>query len=328
MKPAAEAQARFAADLDALTSTTDPIGVAVSGGPDSLALLLLAAAARPGRVEAATVDHGLRPESAAEAAMVAGLCERLRVPHTVLAADWAEAPAANVQAEARAMRYRRLTDWARERGLVAIATAHHADDQAETLLMRLARGAGLAGLSGIRERRPLAEGSATLLVRPLLDWTKAELETVVAEAGLVPARDPSNSDRRYERTRARALLAGGWPDAARVAASAHHLAEAEAALSWTAARLAEERLSVADGTAIIDGCDLPRELRRRLLLAAFAALDPALDLRGDSVDRLLRTLDQNKVATLGGFRCDPGPPWRVSRAAARRSGDTPQNRSM
>jgi len=316
---------RFAASLDAL-APAGRLGIAVSGGPDSLALLLLANAARPDGIAAATVDHGLRAEAAAEAAMVAALCDRLSIPHDTLCVTVTDDPA-GPQAAARHARYTALTAWAQRNALPFLATAHHADDQAETVLMRLARGAGLAGLSGIRERRPLADASATLLIRPLLDWTKAELEAIVAEAGLTPARDPSNSDERYDRTRARALLAGGWPDATRVAASAHHLAEAEAALSWTAARLAEERLSLADDAATIDGCDLPRELRRRLLLIAFAALAPELEYRGDSVDRLLHALDQGRVATLAGFRCDPGPPWRVSRAAARRSGDTPQNRS-
>lgn len=314
----ADRRDRFAASLATL-APAGRLGIAVSGGPDSLALLLLANSVRTGDVAAATVDHGLRPEAAAEAAMVAALCDRLAIPHTVLRVTVTDDPE-GPQASARRARYDALKTWADREELPFLATAHHADDQAETVLMRLARGAGLTGLSGIRERRPLGDGTRTLLVRPLLDWTKAELEAIVSEAGLTPARDPSNADPRYDRTRARALLTGGWPEAARVAASAHHLAEAEAALSWAVIRLAEERLTVADDMATIDGCDLPRELRRRLLLAAFAELAPALGLRGDSVDRLLHALDRGKVATLGGFRCDPGPPWRVSRAAARRSG--------
>ena len=104
MTPAAEAVTRFAADLDALLPPNQRVGVAVSGGPDSLALLLLAAAARPGLIEAATVDHALRPESRAEAEMVASVCRELNVPHSILIADWSEPPTANIQAEARTMR--------------------------------------------------------------------------------------------------------------------------------------------------------------------------------------------------------------------------------
>ena len=148
VQPAPDLVERFGADLDALVPSGMRLGVAVSGGPDSLALLLLAAAARPTMVEAATVDHGLRAGSADEARMVAGICKQLGVPHRTLLADWPEAPTTNIQAAARAMRYRLLNEWAIDRGLPAVATAHHADDQAETLLMRLVRGAGVGGLGG------------------------------------------------------------------------------------------------------------------------------------------------------------------------------------
>src|SRR5262245_46562227 len=131
---------RFRADLDSLSAPSERIGIAVSGGPDSLALLLLAAAARPGLVEAATVDHGLRPESRAEAEMVARTCAELRVPHEILVADWAETPSSAIQERAREARYSLLAGWLVEQKLKALATAHHADDQAETILMRLNRG--------------------------------------------------------------------------------------------------------------------------------------------------------------------------------------------
>src|SRR4030095_11197102 len=213
MRPAAEATTRFSADFDALALPDSRIGVAVSGGPDSLALLLLAAAATPGSVEAATVDHRLRIESTQEAAMVASLCEMLGVPHRTLVADWSDPPAANVQAEARAMRYRLLNNWAMDRGLAAVATAHHADDQAETLLMRMLRGAGVGGLGGTRAKRPLSEG--VLLIRPLLGWRKSELMRLVADAGIEPVDDPSNRDPKYDRSRIRQWLAGrDWADPA------------------------------------------------------------------------------------------------------------------
>src|SRR3954452_12256106 len=134
---------RFRGDLDALIAPGERLGVAVSGGPDSLALLLLAAAARPGAIEAATVDHALRPESRGEAEMVAQICGRLGVPHAILTVEWAEPPASAILERARAARYQLLAVWANERKLGAVVTGHHADDQAETLLMRLNRGAGV-----------------------------------------------------------------------------------------------------------------------------------------------------------------------------------------
>ena len=103
---------RFRRELDALISPEEPIGLGVSGGPDSIALLLLAAEARPLKVEAATVDHSLRPESRAEAEMVAALCERIGVPHAILTCTWDEKPQTALQERARIMRYRLLGSWA------------------------------------------------------------------------------------------------------------------------------------------------------------------------------------------------------------------------
>ena len=127
LTPSEDLVAHFAADIDALIPRDTRLGVAVSGGPDSLALLLLSAAARPGTIEAATVDHGLRAESADEAAMVERICGELGIPHRTLLADWPEAPTANVQAEARSMRYRLLNEWAIDRGLakMGLGRAHH-----------------------------------------------------------------------------------------------------------------------------------------------------------------------------------------------------------
>jgi tRNA(Ile)-lysidine synthase len=286
-----------------------PTGLAVSGGPDSLALLLLAGVHSPGPVRAATVDHGLRPEARAEAEHVAAICAARGVPHDILTVGLL--PGAG-QAEARTARYTALGDWCEHHGLTHLATAHHADDQAETLLMRLARGAGLGGLAGIRRERPLRPG--VTLTRPLLDRRKAELEAIVAAAGLAPVRDPSNADPRYDRTRARALLAQTeWLEPARLAASAAHLAEAEEALEWAADRLAAERL----GEDSLDPADLPPELLRRLMLRLFASHGETP--HGPELDRLIEALRRGRPATLGRLKASPGPRWIVAPAPPRRS---------
>lgn len=326
---APEPVARFARDLarcpalrpspacaGARIEERGPLALAVSGGPDSLALLLLAHAALPGGTIAATVDHGLRPAAAAEARAVARLCARIGVPHATLPVRLAEGRL-GIQAAARAVRYAALTGWAAGAGATTLATAHHRDDQAETVLMRLARGAGLDGLAGVRPARPL--GAGLTLVRPLLGWSRAELAAIVDAAGIAPADDTSNRDPRFDRTRARAFLAHGWPRADRLAAAAAHLAQAHDALAWAAARLADERI-VPEGTALaVAGSDLPRELRRRLLLAALARLAPNARPRGDAVARLLDRLEAGQVSTLAGVRIDPGPPWRLALAPPHRS---------
>jgi tRNA(Ile)-lysidine synthase len=227
---------RFAADLDRLAARGSKIGIAVSGGPDSIALLLLASAARPGAIEAATVDHGFRSEAADEATMVSGLCERLGVPHSTLKVEWSEKPKTAIQERARSERYRLLDRWANERGLDELATAHHLDDQAETFLMRLNRGAGVRGLAGMRSVSAVpVEGSNRPLIRPLLSWRRTELEEVCRTAGIEPVSDPSNSDDRYERVRVRQSLAeADWLDADAVARRAEDLARADSELHWTA----------------------------------------------------------------------------------------------
>ncbi|HZF46065.1 MAG TPA: tRNA lysidine(34) synthetase TilS, partial [Sphingomonadaceae bacterium] len=216
--------ARFAGDLAAIWPEGNRLGLAVSGGPDSLALLLLARGALPDQIEVATVEHGLRPESAREAGMVAELCSAYSIPHRILTVKVARG---NVQDKARAARYAALARWMGDRGLGALATAHHADDQAETLLMRLNRGSGVAGLAGVRARG-VVPGTELLLLRPLLGWRRTELAGIVERWGLEPALDPSNEDPKYDRVRIReALRSADWLDVAGVAASASHLAEAE-----------------------------------------------------------------------------------------------------
>ncbi|WP_233543129.1 tRNA lysidine(34) synthetase TilS [Sphingomonas edaphi] len=310
MIPAAEAIARFAAGLDALLPADKRLGVAVSGGADSLALLLLAKAARPGRVEAATVDHGFREASRAEAEKVAAICDTLGIPHTILTADWIIPPSANMQAEARAMRYRLLADWAEGRGLSAVAAAHHADDQAETLLMRLARGAGVRGLGGARPRRSLTE--RVMLVRPLLGWRRADLAAIVEATEMEAVDDPTNRDPRYDRSRFRRVLADAdWADPSRLAASAAALRDADEALDWALAPLIETRLMHDEPGVTVDPSGLPRELRRRLLLAGFAMLAAPVP-RGPDLVRAMAALEAGETVTLSGLKLQGGDHWRLA----------------
>jgi tRNA(Ile)-lysidine synthase len=303
--------ARFRRDLEALAGPEPGLlGVAVSGGPDSLALLLLAHATFAGQVRAATVDHRLRPESAAEAAFAAEICARLSVPHATLTG---EAIAGNIQSGARALRYRLLAGWAEAEGVRWLLTAHHQDDQAETLLMRLQRGAGLAGLAGIRATASIA-GAA--IARPLLGWRRAELARIPAAAGLDPVDDPSNADDAYDRVRLRKHIARAeWLDVPALARSAAALAEAETALDWAAARLADERIRREGEAILLDPAGLPAELRRRLLLRI---VGPAAPPRGADVQRLLARLEAGGGATLAGMKCEGGPLWRFTPAPPRR----------
>ena len=305
---------RFEQDLGELTEPGDRLGIAVSGGPDSVALLLLAAAARPDQVEAATIDHRLRPESAGEARLVADLCQRLGVPHVTLAVEVPRG--ASVQAQARHARYRALNDWAIEQSLEAVATAHHADDQAETLLMRLARGAGLSGLAATRRYRPLDKD--IMLVRPLLGWRRAELGAIVRAAGVEPVDDPANRDPRHDRSRFRGLVErSDWAEAERLASSAQWLADAEEAIEWTLAALIEERIVDGGGEVTIDPGGLPRELQRRLLLVAFDRMG-AQRPRGPQLDRAMRALGEGKMLTLGGLKLAGGERWSAKQAPRRR----------
>jgi tRNA(Ile)-lysidine synthase len=289
------------------------LGLAVSGGPDSLALLLLAAAAL--RIEAATVDHGLRPESADEAATVARLCGELGVPHAVLHVNLS---AGNLQAEARAARYAALGEWMEDRSLAVLATAHHADDQAETLLMRLNRGSGVGGLAGVRAVGPVP-GTKKLLVRPLLGWRRAELAQIVADAGVEAARDPSNTDDRFDRARLRkALQAADWLDVPAIAQSAAHLTDADAALDWAAQREWTDWVSE-QGLGITYRPQAPRAIALRVVARIVAQLDGAQP-RGSAVARLFDALVAKQTASIGNLVARvTHDGWSFTRAPQRRS---------
>jgi tRNA(Ile)-lysidine synthase len=248
--------------------------LAVSGGPDSTALLLMAAhwaRLRGGpRLEAATVDHGLRPEGAAEAAEVAKLCESLGVPHHTLVWSGVK-PKTRLQERARDARYALLTSCAKEIGADFVVTAHHLDDQAETVLFRLLRGSGIAGLAGMAAR---TKRDGVTLARPLLGLSKAELIDYCEAEEVEYLRDASNEDPRFARTRMRALLkalAAEGLDAPALARLARRAASIEEALE-------RQTLAAESHRHLIENraCDAaklfaePIEIVQRLLTLAIA----------------------------------------------------------
>jgi len=216
------------------------LGIALSGGGDSTALTVIAAEwarATGRRLEAATMDHGLRAEAAAEAADAARLCEARGLAHMTL--SWQAPPApGNLQAEARAARHALIAEWAAARGLAAVLLGHTRDDVAETLLLRLARGSGVDGLAAMAERVRFA---GALWLRPCLGVTRAALRAVLRAEGIGWAEDPSNDDLRFDRAKARAALAALAPLGLGVeglAQTADRLARQRIALEAARARLA------------------------------------------------------------------------------------------
>ncbi|MBH5323506.1 tRNA lysidine(34) synthetase TilS [Aurantiacibacter sediminis] len=223
-----ELVARFKAALDRLNPDGGKIGLAVSGGPDSMAMLLLAQEAIPGQFEVATVDHGLRPEAKDECALVLTACEERGVPCEVLTVKVGEG---NVQAKAREARYAALDRWGKRRRIRTLATAHHANDQMETILMRLNRGCGTSGLSAIRDRTYVSRWRA--LVRPLLSFSRGELGKVVESARIAVAHDPSNADTSFERIQIRSALSQiDCLDPKGFSVSAQHMEDADMLCEW------------------------------------------------------------------------------------------------
>ena len=315
--------ARFGADTARTLGGPFPedawLALAVSGGPDSMAMLAMASTAFPRQVLAATIDHGLRASAAAEAAMVARWCADAGVPHQTLALHEEIGPSA-IQATARTLRYDRLGEWVAETGAVALATAHHVDDQAETVLMRAVRGSGPAGLAGVRPYRfqhadPAAvpQSSGFAIIRPLLGWRRAELRAIVLAANIPFVDDPSNADRQFERVRVRGLLADTpWLDPAGLARTAHHAGEAHAALEEIAAWLWDDRLlDRGEGVIALRIADLPRAVQRLLVRKAILAVRhsaritrPAFDL-ASNVESFLDATRTGVSATQGGVMASP-----------------------
>lgn len=284
------------------------IGLAVSGGSDSMAMLHLMAQAAPQMgwtLSAVTVDHRLRPEAADEAALVGRICADLGVPHDVLVWDHGVI-AGNVPEAARQARYRLMAAWARGNGIADIALAHTADDQAETFLMGLARQAGLDGLSSMR--RCFAEAGATFH-RPFLNQTRAELRAWLNRRGLRWIDDPSNDNDRYARVKARRALKALAPlgiTVQRLSAVVGNLAAAQgvvkAAVADTACALVTETAGALrfEGAAFRQ-CD--PEVARLLLIAMIRWLTGGpYPPRRDQLSGLTEAITAGRDATLGGCR--------------------------
>jgi tRNA(Ile)-lysidine synthase len=296
--------ARQAARLFADFRSVPALVIAVSGGPDSIALMWLLARWRKAlahgpRLVAVTVDHGLRPEAAAEVRQVKRLAKTLALAHRTM--HWTgEKPSNGVPAAAREARYSLLAESARGVGATCIVTAHTREDQAETLLMRLLRGSGIAGLSAMAR---LSDRGGLALARPLLDIAKSQLTATLKRAKIGFADDPTNRDMAFTRPRLRALLprlAAEGGDARALARLAGRLARANAAVDLFADG-AERYLALKHGAApagdarIFDAdafAALPEEIKIRLLIRAINRFGHEGPAELAKVEGLLATLDQ------------------------------------
>ncbi len=282
------------------------LGVAVSGGGDSVALMhLLHKIAQVDAVElfAATVDHGLRPDAAQEAEMVAGQAAALGLRHDTLRWQGWDGTG-NLQDQARQARYALLEDWARHNDIPAIALGHTADDQAETVLMRLGRAAGVTGLSGmpsIRHREGIA------MLRPMLKITRERLRHYMGDIDVRWAEDPSNQDVRYDRIKARQAMAALQPlgiTAESLTRVAENLAQAREALDRFAQESAQQITYVEAGDVILNRAGfatLPEEIRRRLLIGAVSWITgPGYPPRQSGVDQAIHAVLNGQAGSIGG----------------------------
>ncbi len=287
------------------------LGLAVSGGGDSMALLYLAhdwAAQNRVALEVASVDHRLRPEAAGEAAMVARAADALGLRHEVL--TWQEAPGSgNLQDAARRARYSLLAGWARARGLDAVALGHTLDDQAETFLMRLGRGSGVDGLAAMHADW---RAGGMRWLRPLLGVRRAALRDWLRARELPWAEDPSNEDGSYQRVRAREVLPALAPlgiTPERLAATATRLGRARSALSQAAQDAARAHCRTEAGDVLFARAafDLPEEILGRLTAHAlcWVASNPYRP-RHKALARALEGLRAGTRATLHGCLLTPG----------------------
>lgn len=284
------------------------IAAAVSGGSDSLALLALLKDWRDDGgpdVSAITVDHGLRPEAAQEAAGVARICARWGMPHQVL--HWSRvAQSGNLHDQARRARYDLMAQWAASQGIGTIALGHTLDDQAETFVMRLARGSGVDGLAAMR--RSWDQDGITF-ARPLLRCRREGLRCILRDRGLAWVDDAANSDPTYDRSRTREaliVLEGLGLSALRLSDVSAHLAQAREALDTTMLEAARQIAQIEWGDVVIDHSGLMSlhpDLSRRLLLAAMRWINGEdYPPRGEALSALMARISKGESATLQG--CD------------------------
>lgn len=282
------------------------IGVAVSGGGDSMALLhLMAAFCQQHGIAlfAVTVDHRLRPAAAEEAQAVAAFCKQAGVPHDTLAWEGWDGQG-NLQNAARDARYREMADWARAKGILTIAVAHTIEDQAETVLMRLARRGGVDGLSGMR---PRILRSGVTWVRPLLRAHRAELRQYLRDHGVGWSEDPSNEDLSFERIKVRKAmetLASIGIDADGLSDVAEQMAQARKALEWNAFIVAQKVARTRCGAVVYEERLLrsqPDEIRRRLFVRAINWISGATYApRRGAVASLMHGIAKGQASTADG----------------------------
>lgn len=314
---AADPAFRIHAALDRLAADMPALGVAVSGGGDSVALMHMAADwARGRRIMAATVDHGLRPDSAAEARQVGRAARALGLSHATLL--WQRGTeAGNLMASARDARLRLLSGWAQRNGLSAVLLGHTADDQAETLLMRLGRGSGIDGLASMAEWR---DAFGTRWLRPMLGAGRQELRDWLAARGIGWTDDPSNENEDFDRIRIRKAIAATGLDVAALARAAGHIGEARDALSHYAAHAARDAV-IRNGSLTLPRRpyqDAPAEIRRRLIVAACRWITGAdYPPRRNTVLHALNAIATGHRVTLDGALIEPaGDRIRLFREAA------------